>query len=189
MEYYYKPDKTWLKNPLGARHKVTFSMSEDTKKNKNAWRTGAEVLMNGGTIAAVFLVNPKGSPTKKGENWVKIKDQWYAPLPSTVSFKLDGREYKFPIVDGDESDDLMLDVGSSKVIGLRAKQRAQLDTSGFAIPVFALRDDKDRQFLDDIYLELEVNEDAIRQACNLKEAPTPNFICSDDQKSPVIKVW
>ena len=190
MEYFYQPDsRNWVKNPLGVRHKVTYSLSEDTKKNKNAWKTAAEILLQGGTIAAVFLVNPKGSPTKKGADWVKIKDAYYAPLPSSVSFDYEGKRYTFPVVDGDASDDLMLDIGGSKVIGLRAKQRAKLDTSGFAIPVFALRDDKQQEMIKDIYLELDVNKDAIRQACNLVSAPTPDFVCSEDQKGSVIKTW
>ena len=190
MEYFYQPNgKDWVKNPLNVRHKVTYSLSEDTKKNKNAWKTGAEILMNGGTIAAVFLVNPKGSPKKKANNWVKIKDKWYAPLPSSVSFVYDGKKYTFPVEDGDASDDLMLDIGGSKVLGLRAKQRATKDTSGFAIPVFALRPDGQNEMINDIYLELDVNKDEIRQACNLVSAPVPDFKCSDDQTGSTIKTW
>ena len=40
----------------------------------------------------------------------------------------------FKVVDGDERDDLMLDV-SGVVLGLRAKGKAKNDTSGFVVKV------------------------------------------------------
>jgi hypothetical protein len=183
-------DGKWEKNPLGVRHKVTYSLSEDLRKNRDSWKTAAKLLVEGATIAAVFLVDPKGKDKKLKSDYVKIKDKWYHPLPDTLSFELDGKRYTFPIVDGDKSDDLMLDIGASKVIGLRAKQRAAKDESGFAIPVFALPVDKkvEQEMLQDIYLELDVNQDMIRKACGVG-APTPDYKCSDDQKGTTIKTW
>jgi hypothetical protein len=43
-------------------------------------------------------------------------------------------EYKgFPVVDGDERDDLMLDVKGGTILGLRAKGKARKDRSGFVV--------------------------------------------------------
>jgi len=39
----------------------------------------------------------------------------------------------FPVVDGDERDDLMLDIPKGTILGLRAKGKARKDTSGFVI--------------------------------------------------------
>lgn len=39
----------------------------------------------------------------------------------------------YPVVDGDERDDLMLDVPSGTILGLRAKGKARQDKSGFVI--------------------------------------------------------
>ena len=41
----------------------------------------------------------------------------------------------FPVVDGDERDDLMLDVPTGTILGLRAKGKARKDTSGFVIHI------------------------------------------------------
>lgn len=41
----------------------------------------------------------------------------------------------FPVVDGDERDDLMLDIPSGTILGLRAKGKARKDTSGFVIHI------------------------------------------------------
>jgi hypothetical protein len=41
----------------------------------------------------------------------------------------------FPVVDGDERDDLMLDVPNGTILGLRAKGKARQDTSGFVIHI------------------------------------------------------
>jgi hypothetical protein len=39
----------------------------------------------------------------------------------------------YPVVDGDERDDLMLDIEGGTVLGLKAKGRAKRDQSGFVI--------------------------------------------------------
>lgn len=41
----------------------------------------------------------------------------------------------FPVVDGDERDDLMLDIPSGTILGLRAKGKARKDKSGFVIHI------------------------------------------------------
>ena len=41
----------------------------------------------------------------------------------------------YPVVDGDERDDLMLDIPMGTILGLRAKGKARQDTSGFVIHI------------------------------------------------------
>jgi hypothetical protein len=175
------------------RHKVTFSLSEDVKKNKNAYKAAAEVLLRGGTVAAVFLVDPKGSPTPTGNKRVELdldgELKYYAPLPENLVFDYEGKRYSVPILDGDMSDDLMLDEGSGgKVLGLRAKQRAQYDTSGFALPVFALRNEGQfDEVLEDVYIELDVNKRTIMAACGLEKPSGMMFECmSKDAKDTIV---
>ena len=44
----------------------------------------------------------------------------------------------FPVIDGDERDDLMLDVPKGVVLGLKAKGKAKKDTSGFVVTQHAM---------------------------------------------------
>lgn len=44
----------------------------------------------------------------------------------------------FPVIDGDERDDLMLDASKGVVLGLKAKGRARKDTSGFVVTEHAM---------------------------------------------------
>jgi len=68
-----------------------------------------EALKRGAIVATVF-------DTKKGDD---LPSKWHG----------------FNVVDGDERDDLMLDVPSGTVLGLRAKGKAKNDTSGFVVKV------------------------------------------------------
>ena len=200
-----------LMNPLGRRHKVTYSLSERVTKDGTGFDTAKKVLLNGGSVAAVFKVNPRGIPEfkenkktkEKTKNkipagWVAISDgkgkkKFYAPLPKTATFFHNGQEIKIPVYDGDASDDLMLDLPSNKayILGLRAKNRGERDTSGFAIPLFAVNGDpsNDPQ-IQEFLLELKRDENTILKSCGL--APTKNkedFKCSDDQTGATIKTW
>ena len=155
-----------MNNPWKVRHKVTYSLSEEKSKRVDSQQKAAEILVKGGTIAAVFLV-------KKGKS-----------LPKNLTFEYNGKNYKFPIVDGDKSDDLMLDE-HNVVIGLRAKMRAETDTSGFAIPVFALNANDVPK---DVFLELNRNRDVAEAACGMKPIRQKNFICPDKKGRKIIQV-
>lgn len=178
---------TEYQNPLGARHKVTFSLSEAAWKDsgKSSYRMAAEVLLSGGTIAAVFLVDPRGAKEPTKNKQVRIESagevSYYAPLPKFLTFEYEGKLHKFPILDGDASDDLMLEPkASGAVLGLRAKLRAQHDRSGFALPVFALRNaGEENEELEDVYIELDVNKRVINEACGLKQAEETRFQCEE----------
>ena len=196
-----------LMNPLKMRHKVSYSLSERVTSDGTGFDTAKRVLLNGGSVAAVFKVNPRGvpefvkstgKPNKVPAGWIKIPDgkgkfKFYAPLPERAVFEVDGRKYTIPVLDGDASDDLMLDIESGQpyILGLRAKQRAERDTSGFAIPLFALNgnptnDPQIQEFL----FELRRDETIVNKACGLK--PTRNaedFLCPDDQTGKTIKTW
>ena len=150
----------------GVRHKVTYSLSEEKSKRIDSQNKAAEILVKGGTIAAVFLV-------KAGK-----------PLPKNLTFNYAGKDYSFPIIDGDSSDDLMLD-NDNVVIGLRAKQRAEKDTTGFALPVFALNSDDVPK---DVFLDLKRNIDVAQAACGMRPIVQKNFICPDMKGRTLVKV-
>jgi hypothetical protein len=155
-----------MNNKWGVRHKVTYSISEEKSKRVDSQNKAAEILVKGGTCAAVFLV-------KAGK-----------PLPKNLTFEYNGKNYSFPIIDGDASDDLMLD-NDNVVIGLRAKQRAEKDTSGFAIPVFALNSDDVPK---DVIFDFNKNKEVAAAACGLKPIVQKNFICPDLKGRRIIKV-
>lgn len=96
-----------FKKYQGTDYKLTFSRSE-----KNT----AECIeaIKYGPVAVVF-------DTKKNQD-----------LPTTFSF--DGINY-FPVIDGDKADDLMVNLGSGFILGLRAKGKAKEDQTGFVVRV------------------------------------------------------
>jgi hypothetical protein len=83
-----------LMNPLKMRHKVSYSLSERVTSDGTGFDTAKRVLLNGGSVAAVFKVNPRGvpefvkstgKPNKVPAGWIKIPDgkgkfKFYAPL-------------------------------------------------------------------------------------------------------------
>jgi hypothetical protein len=137
-------------------------------------------------------VNPNGSSTRK-TGWVEIKGKYYAPLPETMTYELDGKTYKVQVLDGDSSDDLMLDVepGVPYVFGLRAKNRGMDDKTGFAIPLYAIDGSpSDDPQIKEFLLELRDNEEALAIACGIKKAgPDLEFTCPDNQPGKCVKVW
>lgn len=54
-------------------------------------------------------------------------------IVAVVFDKLPDTWHGYPVVDGDERDDLMLDIEGGTVLGLKAKGRAKRDQSGFVI--------------------------------------------------------
>lgn len=75
----------------------------------------------------------------------------------------------FPVVDGDERDDLMLDIAGGTILGLKAKGKAKKDTSGFVVTRKDIASDwaKDMTFEDWVHFERvsamsvdEINEEA-----------------------------
>lgn len=160
-------DKQSEMTKWGYRHKVAYSLSEERNK-LDSMRIASDVLINGGTIAAVFIV-PKGNP-----------------LPTRFTFERDGKKYAFPIVDGDASDDLMLDK-PNVVLGLRAKQRAKEDKSGFAIPLTALNFNPNSSEGAEFMADWEKNKPIIEVACGLKPKVDKDFFCAPDKK-PLVKL-
>jgi hypothetical protein len=195
-----------LLNPFKKRHKVTFSLSEKMYKDGSGFEIAKRVLMNGGTVAAVFLVKSKGVPefvkstgkkNKIPDGWIPITDnegnrKFYAPLPETATFEYEGKKYRVQVLDGDASDDLMLDIDSGipYILGLRAKNRAELDTSGFAIPLFAVngKQSNDPQ-IKEFELELRRDQNTLARACGTSTGIVKDFICPDKQDGKVVKTW
>ena len=102
----------YTKNPkkpgeryLPSGHRYVVALSYSGENKKEC----IEALKRGAIAAIVF-------DTKKGDN---LPSKWHG----------------FNVVDGDERDDLMLDVPSGTVLGLRAKGKAKNDTSGFVVQV------------------------------------------------------
>lgn len=54
----------------------------------------------------------------------------------------------FPVVDGDERDDLMIDLAPGTVIGLKAKGRAKKDRSGFVVTIDQLLNENSGQWVE-----------------------------------------
>ena len=96
-----------FKKYQGTDYKLTFSRSESNQ---------AECIeaIKCGPVAVVF-------DTKKGHD-----------LPGTFSF--DGKTF-YPVIDGDKADDLMVNLGSGFILGLRAKGKAKQDQTGFVVRV------------------------------------------------------
>jgi len=56
-------------------------------------------------------------------------------IVAVVFDKLPEKWYGYPVVDGDERDDLMLDLFPSTVLGLKAKGKAKSDKTGFVVKI------------------------------------------------------
>ena len=96
-----------FKKYQGTDYKLTFSRSEENEKE-------CIEAIKYGPVAVVF-------DTKKGQD-----------LPSVYSF--DNVNY-YPVIDGDKADDLMVNLGSGFILGLRAKGKAKDDQTGFVVRV------------------------------------------------------
>jgi hypothetical protein len=155
----------------GYRHKVSFSLSEDRRKNKNSLEAAADVLIKGGNVAAVFLV-PKGQK-----------------LPQVFTFVKDGKKYSFPVIDADAPtpDDIMLDK-PNVVLGLRAKKRAEQDTTGFAIPLNALNFDPNSPSGREYIADLNDNMEDLEIACGIKNVPIQKFKCRREKGKEIIEI-
>jgi hypothetical protein len=155
----------------GYRHKVSFSLSEDRRKNLNSIQTAGDILIAGGNVAAVFLV-PKGQK-----------------LPQIFSFTRDGKKYSFPIIDADAPtpDDIMLD-RPNVVLGLRAKKRAEQDTTGFAIPLNALNFDPDSKDGREYIADLDMNMQDLEIACGVSNVPVEKFKCRKEKGKNIIEI-
>jgi hypothetical protein len=153
------------------RHKVSFSLSEDRRANKNSLDAAADILIGGGNVAAVFLV-PKGQK-----------------LPQIFTFTRDGKKYSFPIIDADAPtpDDIMLDK-PNVVLGLRAKKRAELDTTGFAIPLNALNFDPNSPSGREYLADYEMNKEDIEIACGVSNNPVPKTKCRRQKGKEIIEI-
>lgn len=238
-------DNIWAKKAgIKVRHKVTYSLSEiyESKDGYDSRRKAVELVKKGATVAAVFLINPKGEPAWKdmknkkgalpapvmadGTKWVRIAEKWYEPLPKFADFEDDnGNIVRIPILDGDETDDLMLDARDilkkmypdykgGCILGLRAKMRAMDDTSGFALPVYAVYDRKNRRkaaearnYIESVLISMRSDREVCIRAAKLDKAyekdpikffaqmkartTEKNMVCSPDKWADgnVIEVW
>jgi hypothetical protein len=102
---YTKNHKKAGERYLPSGHRYVVALSYSGENEKEC----IEALKRGAIVATVF-------DTKKGDD---LPSKWHG----------------FNVVDGDERDDLMLDVPSGTVLGLRAKGKAKNDTSGFVVKV------------------------------------------------------
>jgi len=59
---------------------------------------------------------------------------------AVVFTELPTRWHGFTVIDGDRRDDLMLDIGNSVVLGLKAKGKARYDKSGFVVNPSVFKD-------------------------------------------------
>lgn len=158
-------------NGIPYRHKISYSLSEDRRKNLNSLENAADVLLAGGNVAAVFLV-PKGQK-----------------LPQVFTFTRNGKKYSFPIIDADKPtpDDIMLDL-PNVVLGLRAKKRAEQDTTGFAIPLTALNFDPNSPSGREYIADLNSKEEFLAIACGELNKPVDKFKCRKAKGKEIIDI-
>lgn len=94
---------------------------------KNHKKAGVRILPSGHKYVVTFSYSENSSETQivemlnKGSHVAVVFDE----IPKTWR--------GYPVVDGDERDDLMIDLKEPTIIGLKAKGSARKDTSGFVI--------------------------------------------------------
>jgi hypothetical protein len=95
---------------------------------KNPKKAGIRTLPTGHKYVVTF------SHSEKEDSLVNTLNVLNSGGIAAVVFnKLPNTWNGFKVVDGDASDDLMLDLPQSTVIGLKAKGKAKKDTSGFVV--------------------------------------------------------
>jgi hypothetical protein len=89
-------------------------------------RSGMFVLSSGHMYTVVF------SRSEENEDEAIMALQCGA-IVAVVFDKIPETWYGYPVVDGDERDDLMLDLFPGTVLGLKAKGKAKNDRTGFVV--------------------------------------------------------
>lgn len=77
-----------------------------------------------------YMVTFSRSETNEVEVLQHLND---GGIAAVVFSELPSHWNGFPVVDGDERDDLMLDLPKGTILGLKAKGKAKKDTSGFVV--------------------------------------------------------
>ena len=95
---------------------------------KNHKKAGTRILPSGHTYTIAFSHSEKEGSEAQAKNVLAnggIVAIVFDELPTTW--------WGYPVIDGDERDDLMLDCKGGTILGLKAKGKAKHDTTGFVI--------------------------------------------------------
>ena len=74
------------------------------------------------------------------------------------------------------------------VLGLRAKKRAEQDTTGFAIPLNALNFDPNSPSGREYIADLNDNMEDLEIACGIKNVPVMKFKCRREKGKEIIEI-
>ena len=97
---------------------------------KNVKKAGIRVFPNGTKYVVTYSYSDAPNSLENSLNVLNNGGN-----VAVVFNKLPKTWHGFPVVDGDKSDDLMLDINPSSVIGLKAKGNAVNDTTGFVVNI------------------------------------------------------
>lgn len=97
---------------------------------KNPKKAGVRLLPSGHKYIVTFSHSEKKDSLNNTLNVLKG-----GGLAAVVFNKLPNEWNGYKVVDGDESDDLMINLQPGTIIGLKAKGKAKKDTSGFVVQI------------------------------------------------------
>ena len=95
---------------------------------KNYKKAGTRYDIDGNRYVVTFSYSEKEGAESQALEVLKG-----GGLVAVVFDKLPDTWNGYPVLDGDERDDLMVDIEGPAVIGLKAKGQAKNDTSGFVV--------------------------------------------------------
>jgi hypothetical protein len=95
---------------------------------KNHKKAGTRLLPSGHSYTVAFSYSEKEGSEAQAKSVLAN-----GGIVAIVFDELPNAWWGYPVIDGDERDDLMLDGYSSIILGLKAKGKAKRDTTGFVI--------------------------------------------------------
>ena len=97
---------------------------------KNHKKAGTRILPSGHRYTVAFSYSEKEGSETQAKNVLAN-----GGIVAVVFDKLPDTYWGYPVIDGDERDDIMLDCNAGTILGLKAKGKAVHDDSGFVIKI------------------------------------------------------
>ena len=97
---------------------------------KNHKKAGTRIQPSGHRYTVAFSYSEKEGSETQAKNVLSN-----GGIVAVVFDKLPDTYWGYPVIDGDERDDLMLDCNAGTILGLKAKGKAVHDNSGFVIKI------------------------------------------------------
>ena len=95
---------------------------------KNHKKAGTRILPSGHRYTVAFSYSEKDGSETQAKS---VLDN--GGIVAVVFDKLPETHWGYPVIDGDERDDLMLDCNPGTILGLKAKGKARYENTGFVI--------------------------------------------------------